>query len=163
MDLLLSDMQAGFRKERSCTDQIVTLRIILEQSAEWNTPLYINFVDFEKAFHIIHRDSLWKQWEMKDIISSMVLSVFVSPRRSAKISASDMPLSRLSLKILWLYSNDCVQPVSVHFTVKLQRDAWPRRLAKNVRIPMPGFVSFYPTSSWERGCSHLWKPDIWSL
>ena len=53
-------MQAGFRKERSCTDQIVTLRIILEQSAEWNTPLYINFVDFEKAFDSLDRDSLWK-------------------------------------------------------------------------------------------------------
>ena len=60
VDLLLRDMQAGFRKERSCTDQIVTLRIILEQSAEWNTPLYINFVDFEKAFDSLDRDSLWK-------------------------------------------------------------------------------------------------------
>ena len=60
VDPLLRDMQAGFRKERSCTDQIVTLRIILEQSAEWNTPLYINFVDFEKAFDSLDRDSLWK-------------------------------------------------------------------------------------------------------
>ena len=58
VDLLLRDMQAGFRKERSCTDQIVTLRIILEQSAEWNTPLYINFVGFEKAFDSLDRDSL---------------------------------------------------------------------------------------------------------
>ena len=60
MDLLLRDIQAGFRKERSCADQIVTLRIILKQSAEWNTPLYINFVDFEKAFDSLDRDSLWK-------------------------------------------------------------------------------------------------------
>ena len=60
MDLLLRDMQAGFRKERSCTEQIVTLRIILKQSAEWNTPLYINFVDFEKAFDSLDSDSLWK-------------------------------------------------------------------------------------------------------
>mgnify|MGYP002637338025 FL=1 len=26
---------------------------------EWNAPLYINFVDFEKAFDSIHRESLW--------------------------------------------------------------------------------------------------------
>ena len=58
MDLLLKDMHAGFRKERSCTDQIVTLIIILEQSAEWNTPLYIKFVDFEKAFDSLDRDCL---------------------------------------------------------------------------------------------------------
>jgi hypothetical protein len=36
------------------------LRIIVEQSADWNAPLYIDFVDFEKAFDSVHRDSLWK-------------------------------------------------------------------------------------------------------
>jgi len=33
-DSLLRDKQAGFRRERSCTDQIATLRIIIEQSLE---------------------------------------------------------------------------------------------------------------------------------
>ena len=33
-DSLLRDEQAGFRRERSCTDQIATLRIIIEQSLE---------------------------------------------------------------------------------------------------------------------------------
>nr|KAG5693704.1 hypothetical protein BaRGS_008346 [Batillaria attramentaria] len=35
----LRDVQAGFRKERSCTDQTVTLRVIVEQSIEWQSPL----------------------------------------------------------------------------------------------------------------------------
>ena len=43
IDPQLRDQQAGFRKDRSCTDQIATLRIILEQSLEWNSPLFINF------------------------------------------------------------------------------------------------------------------------
>lgn len=60
VDHRLRDEQAGFRKERSCTDQIATLRIILEQSTEWNSPLYINFVDYEKAFDSVHRKSLWQ-------------------------------------------------------------------------------------------------------
>ena len=30
----LRDHQAGFRKDRSCTDQIATVRIIVEQSME---------------------------------------------------------------------------------------------------------------------------------
>ncbi len=33
---------------------------ILEQSKQRNTPLYVNFVDLEKVFDSIHRDSLWK-------------------------------------------------------------------------------------------------------
>ena len=60
IDPWLRDQQAGFRPNRSCVDQIATLRIIVEQSLEWNSPLYINFVDYEKAFDSINRDTLWK-------------------------------------------------------------------------------------------------------
>ncbi|CAH2251705.1 Hypothetical predicted protein [Pelobates cultripes] len=44
------DKQAGFRQNRSCMDQIAMLRIIVEQSLEWNSCVYINFIDYEKAF-----------------------------------------------------------------------------------------------------------------
>ena len=60
VDTLLRDQQASFRKNRSCTDQIASLRIILEQSLEWNSSLYINFIDYEKAFDSIDRPTLWK-------------------------------------------------------------------------------------------------------
>ena len=60
VDKLLRDHQAGFRKDRSCSDQIAALRIIVEQSLEWRSSLYINFIDFEKAFDSVDRDSLWK-------------------------------------------------------------------------------------------------------
>ena len=60
VDPMLRDQQAGFRTNRSCTDQIATLRIILEQSLEWNSPLYVNFVDYEKAFDSLDRQTLWR-------------------------------------------------------------------------------------------------------
>ena len=56
----LRDEQAGFRKGRSYTDRIATLRIIVEQSAEWQSSVYICFVDFQKTFDSIHRQTLWK-------------------------------------------------------------------------------------------------------
>ena len=59
IDLKLRDEQAGFRKERSCIDQIATLRIIVEQTIEWQAPLYICFVDFEKAFDSVDRQTIW--------------------------------------------------------------------------------------------------------
>ena len=58
VDAKLRDHQAGFRKDRSCTDQIATLRIIVEQSMEWDSSLYIHFVDYEKAFDSLDRDTL---------------------------------------------------------------------------------------------------------
>ena len=60
IDVKLRTEQAGFRAGRSCSDHIFTLRQILEQSHEFNSPVYVNFVDFRKAFDSIHRDSLWK-------------------------------------------------------------------------------------------------------
>ncbi|CAH8620146.1 unnamed protein product [Schistosoma rodhaini] len=59
VDAQLRDQQAGFRKDRSCTDQIASLRIIVEQSVKWNSSLYINFIDYEKAFDSVDRRTLW--------------------------------------------------------------------------------------------------------
>jgi hypothetical protein len=60
VDPKLRDQQAGFRQNRACADQIASLRIIVEQSLEWNSPLYINFIDYEKAFDSVDRETLWK-------------------------------------------------------------------------------------------------------
>ncbi|PVD27306.1 hypothetical protein C0Q70_12461 [Pomacea canaliculata] len=60
LDRRLRQEQAGFRRGKSCTDQIATLRIIIEQSIEWQSPLYITFVDFEKAFDSVDRETIWK-------------------------------------------------------------------------------------------------------
>ena len=60
IDPQLRNEQAGFRKGKSCSDHIFTLRQILEQSKEWNTTLYATFIDLEKAFESVHRESLWK-------------------------------------------------------------------------------------------------------
>ena len=58
VDDKLRDNQAGFRQNRSCEDQLVTLRIILEQSHEFNSSLYTVFVDFTKAFDSLDREVL---------------------------------------------------------------------------------------------------------
>ncbi|XP_070493805.1 uncharacterized protein [Chironomus tepperi] len=53
--------QAGFRPYRSCIDQISTLRIIVEQSIEWQSALYLVFIDYEKAFDSIDRECIWTE------------------------------------------------------------------------------------------------------
>ena len=59
VDEILRDNQARFRQSRSTSDQIATLRIIVEQSLEWRTPLYLKFIDYEKAFDSLDRNTLW--------------------------------------------------------------------------------------------------------
>ncbi|VDP69080.1 unnamed protein product [Schistosoma curassoni] len=60
VDAQLRDQHAGFRKNRSCTDQIATLWIIVEQSVEWNSSIYTNFIDYEKVFDNVDGTALWK-------------------------------------------------------------------------------------------------------
>ncbi|XP_055910819.1 uncharacterized protein LOC129945187 [Eupeodes corollae] len=52
--------QAGFHSARSCVDHVNTLRIILEQSSEYQSPTYLMFVDFEKAFVSVSRYVIWR-------------------------------------------------------------------------------------------------------
>ena len=51
--------QAAFRPKRSTTEQIFILRNILEQANEWREGLYAHFLDFDKAFDSVHKESLW--------------------------------------------------------------------------------------------------------
>ena len=72
VDSSLRKEQAGFRTGRGTVDQIFILRNILEQVNEWNATLYIHFVDFEKAFDSIDRDSLWIIMHQYGIPTKMV-------------------------------------------------------------------------------------------
>lgn len=54
----MRDEQIGFRQERWYCDQRVTLRITIEQIVEWQTSLYLIFVDFKKAFDSVDHQTL---------------------------------------------------------------------------------------------------------
>ena len=60
VDQILREQQTGISQDRSFTDQIATLRILVEQSIERNSSLYVDFVDYEKAFDSADRERLWK-------------------------------------------------------------------------------------------------------
>ena len=77
LDEKLREEQVGFRAGGSCTDQIATQQIIVEQSIEWQSSLYINFIDFEKAFDSISREVLWKLLRHYGVPDKMVTIVRV--------------------------------------------------------------------------------------
>ena len=59
VDPLLKKNQAGFRPGRSSAQQIHILRRIMEGFKEYQPPLTITFVDFEKAFDSINRTAMF--------------------------------------------------------------------------------------------------------
>ena len=57
----ISDLQGGFRKERSTLDQIWILREIIAERKENGKPSYITFIDVRKAYDRVWRAGLWKK------------------------------------------------------------------------------------------------------
>jgi predicted alpha/beta-fold hydrolase len=55
---ILGDYQAGFRQNRSITDQIFILKQIFQKMWEFDREVHVLFIDFKKAYDCIHRESL---------------------------------------------------------------------------------------------------------
>lgn len=53
LDDYQSNEQAGFRKGYSTTDHFLTIKLMIEKCNEYQIPIYIAFVDYEKAFDTI--------------------------------------------------------------------------------------------------------------
>ena len=59
VDKLLRNNQAGFRRGRSCAQQIHILRRVIEGAKAQDIPLYITFIDFKKAFDSVDREMMF--------------------------------------------------------------------------------------------------------
>ena len=56
----VAEEQAGFRSNRGMAKHLCNLRLITEWARARRQPLYICFIDFEKAFDRISHKKLWK-------------------------------------------------------------------------------------------------------
>ena len=59
MECLFRENQCGFRQNRSCIDQIYSLRNTIHNCIEFHVHLCINFVNFNAAFDTIRMDFIW--------------------------------------------------------------------------------------------------------
>ena len=60
MEHKLPDVQAGFRKGRGTSDQIVNIHWIIEKVREFQQNIYFCFIDYAKAFDCVDHNKLWK-------------------------------------------------------------------------------------------------------
>jgi hypothetical protein len=68
----LQKEQVGFRHNRSCIAQINTLRMIIEQSFEFQSPLYMLFVDYQRAFDSLSRTWIWDEIKVTGLPSKFI-------------------------------------------------------------------------------------------
>ena len=71
----LSENQFGFRKNKGCSDATFILRQLQEKHIEWNKPVYMAFIDQEKAFDRIVRAELWKCLAERGIFGELLRAI----------------------------------------------------------------------------------------
>jgi hypothetical protein len=72
---MLLEQQCGFRPERGTTDQISSVRLLLEKSWEYNLEQHICFIDLEKAFDRIPRKKMWEVLKEYGINGSLLKAI----------------------------------------------------------------------------------------
>ena len=56
----LSDVQAGFRKDRGIRDQIANICWIIKKARKFQKNIYFCFIDYAKAFDYVDKNKLEK-------------------------------------------------------------------------------------------------------
>ena len=82
IDNILRKKQNGFRRNRSTTSQILTIRSILEGVRAKNLQVIILFVDFTKAFDSIHRGKMERIQQAYGIQKETVAAITILYRKT---------------------------------------------------------------------------------
>ncbi|UYV72418.1 hypothetical protein LAZ67_9003041 [Cordylochernes scorpioides] len=73
---IILENQAGFRKNRSCTDHILLLNSLIQLSLRRKRgKLYVFFVDLTKAFDTVRHDLLWQKLHKMGISNKFVMLI----------------------------------------------------------------------------------------
>jgi hypothetical protein len=59
-EAILLEEQNGFKRGKSCIDNVFTLKQIIEKRREFNLETHMEFLDLEKTFDRVNRNQLWK-------------------------------------------------------------------------------------------------------
>ena len=83
--------QAGVTVGRITTEQIISIRQIIEKSKEFNKSAYIAFIEFAAAFDSVSRESWWKILQICGVpqeLSVLVRQLYTDTRSAVRPASS---------------------------------------------------------------------------
>ena len=72
---IIAEEQAGFRPERSTTEQIFNLRILSERYLQHQQDLYNVFIDFKEVFYRVWHAALWATMRLYNIYTNLINAI----------------------------------------------------------------------------------------
>jgi sorting nexin-29 len=122
MERIVGKYQGGFRAGRSTTDQLFTVKQILEKCWEYNIKVYQLYVDLKQAYDSVHRKKLYKimhKFGIPDKLIRLVRATMTDTEAQVKIQAqlTDAFKIRQSLK-----QGDGLAPLLFTGTLEYQKN-----------------------------------------
>ena len=87
MNWELPDVQAGLRKSRGTTDQIVNIHWIIENAREFQKSIYLCFIDHAKAFDCVDHNKMWKilkEMEIPGHVTCLLRNLYVGQEATVR-------------------------------------------------------------------------------
>ena len=95
MEEVVGEYQGGFRKGRSTTDQIFTLKQIIEKGYEYGVTLHNLFIDFKQAYDTVKRNALYEALEDLGIPKKLIRMVKMTMANSRNVVKIGREYSRV--------------------------------------------------------------------
>ena len=83
----LTDVQAGFRKDRGTRDQIANIHWIIKKAREFQKNICFCFIDYTKAFDYVDHNKLWKilkEMGIPDHLTCLLRNLYASQEATAR-------------------------------------------------------------------------------
>jgi len=132
----ISDLQAGFRPNRSCPEQILNLKLITRIRKMRVKPTVYVFVDFKKAYDSIHRPTLFKILEEKGLdrkTQKLIQQTLTNTKSKVKFMGK---LSQPFEVITGVRQGDGLSPLLFNVVLDRVMEEWEKKLEENCWKPI---------------------------
>ena len=88
LNVEIPEEQAGFRKGRGTSDQIFNLQMLLQKKVAANTPIYIAFIDYRKAFDSVSHQKMSRtllEMGFPSHIAAIVQALYISQKAAVQV------------------------------------------------------------------------------
>ena len=136
--------QAGFMKDRGCSDATSTLKMTLQHLRAANHDSFVLFVDIVKAFDSVNREMLWKILEKYGIPEKVIATIKkMYTDINIKLSIEDAEL--IFKSISGVKQGDNLAPVLFLFVVQAAVETMHKKWSSN-QIQTPD-LKYFPSES----------------